>query len=39
MAFFLGKDLKDFKDFKVVKVVKDYSSLLQLVDNMRRYER
>ena len=39
MAFFLGKDLKDFKDFKVVKVVKDYSSLVQLVLSMRRYER
>ena len=31
--FWYCKDLKDFK------VVKDYSSLVQLVCNMRRYER
>ncbi len=37
--FWYCKDLKDFRDFRDFKVVKDYSSLVQLVCNMRRYER
>lgn len=37
--FWYCKDFKDLKGFKVVKVVKDYSSLSQLVCNIRRYER
>ena len=34
--FWYYKDLKDFRDFKVVK---DYSSLVQLVLSIRKYER
>ena len=34
--FWYCKDLKDFRDFKVVK---DYSSLVQLVESILKYER